>query len=63
LFWIPGESAAAPSAADAESTPEDSFCQLFGANLGRDSQSLDDWRLQLLELLPAARVKLTESQV
>ena len=51
------------AAAEAASTPDDSFCQLFSANLSRDTQCLDDWRLQLLELLPAAGIQLTEAQV
>lgn len=54
---------AAPPAAHAALMPEDGFCQLFGANLSRDSQCLDDWRLQFLELLPAAKLQLTEAQV
>lgn len=59
-----GEAAASAAAttADATATPEDSFCQLFGANLRRESQCLDDWRLQLLELLPAAQLQLTQAQ-
>lgn len=51
------------AAAEAAATPDDSFCQLFGANLSRDTQCLDDWRLQLLELLPAAGIQLTDAQV
>ena len=60
------ESATASTTAaepEAACTPDDSFCQLVGANLGRDTQCLDDWRLQLLELLPAAGIQLTEAQV
>ena len=54
---------ATAAATAAVSTPDDSFCQLFGANLSRETQCLDDWRLQLLELLPAAGIQLTEAQV
>lgn len=64
--YLADESATASgtaAAAEAASTPHDSFCQLFGANLSRDTQCLDDWRLQLLELLPAAGIQLTEAQV
>lgn len=53
---------AAATTADATATTQDSFCQLFGANLWRESQCLDDWRLQLLELLPAAQLQLTQPQ-
>ena len=48
---------------DPSLTPQDGFCSLFGDNLGQHSQSLDDWRLQLLELLPAAKLQLSEAQV
>lgn len=51
------------AAADPPLTPQDSFCTLLGDNLGQNSQALDDWRLQLLELLPAAKVQLSEAQV
>ena len=65
-MYLADESATASAtaaASEAVSTPDDSFCQLFGANLSRDTQCLDDWRLQLLELLPAAGIQLTETQV
>ena len=41
----------------------DGFCSLVGDNLGQQSQALDDWRLQLLELLPAAKLQLSDAQV
>ncbi|KAA6427569.1 MAG: hypothetical protein FRX49_02232 [Trebouxia sp. A1-2] len=64
VVTTPGEAAAsaAASTAGAAAILEDSFCQLFSANLRRESQCLDDWRLQLLELLPAAQLQLTQAQ-
>lgn len=48
---------------DPSLNPPDGFCSLVGDNLGQQSQALDDWRLQLLELLPAAKLQLSEAQV
>lgn len=48
---------------DSSLNPPDGFCSLVGDNLGQQSQALDDWRLQLLELLPAAKLQLSEAQV
>lgn len=54
---------AAAAGQDTFLAPQDGFCSLVGDNLGQHSQALNDWRLQLLELLPAAQVQLTEEQV
>lgn len=51
------------AATQGASMADDSFCQLIGANLTKDTQCLDDWRLQMLELLPAAGIQLTAAQV
>lgn len=59
----PAKASTTEAAPEAAATPNDSFCQLVGANLSRDAQCLDDWRLQMLELLPAAGIQLTQVQV
>ena len=59
----PAKASTTAAAPEAASTPDDSFCQLVGANMSRDTQCLDDWRLQMLELLPAAGIQLTQVQV
>lgn len=58
----PAKASTTEAAPEAAATPNDSFCQLVGANLSRDAQCLDDWRLQMLELLPAAGIQLTQVQ-
>lgn len=59
----PAKAPTTAAASEAASTPDDSFCQLVGANMSTDTQCLDDWRLQMLELLPAAGIRLTQVQV
>ena len=68
LLKCSGDAAAATASTSAAATEgalraDDSFCQLIGGNLTKETQCLDDWRLQLLELLPAAGIQLTEAQV